>query len=90
MLQTLDTDTYQTEIYSSNLEVVCTMENAIVNNEDNYIEIYNDDENKYFNENGEEINEDSEIIKNHTIKSFPDEINNYTKVQESLDEVYYE
>lgn len=90
MLQTLDTDTYQTEIYSSNLKLVCTMENAIVNDGGNYIEVYNDDENKYFNANGEEINEDSETIKNHAIKSFPDKINNYTKIQESLDEIYYE
>ncbi len=91
MVQTLDTEDYITEIYSTNLEIVCTMENATVNNEENYLEIYNTDgERKYFDINGNEIDENSEDVQKGLLTTFPDKINDLVKVQESLTNIYYE
>lgn len=87
LIQALNTETYVTEIYSKDLTLICSMENATLNNNnDDYIEIYNDDDNQYFDSDGNELSQDSEIIKN----TFPDEIGDYEKVQQSLNEIYYE
>ena len=65
------------------------MKNARFENNDNYIKLYNDKETKYLDNNGNEISEDNEIIKNENIKGLPNEIDDYTKVQYSLDNAYY-
>ncbi len=81
IVQTLDTENYQTELYSHDLKLVTTMKDATISNEKEYIKIYNEEETKYFDSNGKEIEEQSETI--------PNIINEYTKVQNSLDDIYY-
>ena len=89
ILQTLNTKTNETEIYSSNLELACTMEDATIDNKSDYIIVYNDEERLYFDNNGNKINEDSEIIKNAKTQTLPEKIEGYKKVQYSLDNAYY-
>lgn len=54
LIRTKDNNT--TEIYSANLEKICTMENANIKIEGEKIKIYNQTETKYFDKNGIEIN----------------------------------
>lgn len=88
LLQVLDTKN-NTHIYNEKIEDVYKMKNAKFENNDNYIKLYNDKETKYLDNNGNEISEDNEMIKNENIKGLPNEIDNYTKVQYSLDNAYY-
>ena len=44
-----------TQIYNKDLQQLCEMSNAIIHTEENYIKIYNDTETKYFNLEGDEI-----------------------------------
>lgn len=44
-----------TELYSKDLEKICSMQNAIVESNEDYIKIYNDVETKYFNNEGQEL-----------------------------------
>ena len=90
MLQTLEIDTDKTRIYSVNLDLICEMEKATINNEKEYVKIYNDSVTKYFDKDGNEVSENSDLIKDAMKRSFPDEIKDYKKVQESLDDIYYE
>ena len=46
-------------------------------------------EEKFFDNNGEEISEDSDIVKNGLLKVFPENIGNYSRRQYSLDSIYY-
>lgn len=89
MIQTLTVGTYITEIYSRDMNLKCTMENAQIQNEDEYIKVYSNSETKYFDKDGNELNEDSEIIKNSTPNREPEKIGDYKKVQVTLDSVYY-
>ena len=57
-----------TQIYSKNLEKMCEMENAIVDKKDEYIEIYNDIETKYYDMQGKELST-SEVYKNNNLLS---------------------
>ena len=47
MIETLNNDTNITEIYSKEMKKVCEIENATIENNIEYIRIYNDQENKY-------------------------------------------
>ena len=55
IIRTLSTETNETEIYSLNLEKICSMKNATINVEDNKIKIYNQEEEKNFDYDGKEI-----------------------------------
>lgn len=56
------------EIYSKNLEQLCSMQNAIVESNKEYIKIYNDTETKYFDNNGQEL-KNTDIFPNNTLFS---------------------
>lgn len=56
LIRTLNNETNETEIYSQNLEKICTMKNANIEKDENTIKIYNQTETKFFDENGIEIN----------------------------------
>ncbi|MCI9063559.1 MAG: hypothetical protein HFJ17_03020 [Clostridia bacterium] len=76
-------------IYSSTLEKVCEMKNAIIRNEDNFIKVYNEKEARYFDNNGKELSENDDIVKEDNSKELPSKIGDYEKVQYALDSVYY-
>ena len=89
MIQTLNSKTNQTQIYSPNLKVICKMKNARIDNEDNYIKVYNNELERYFDNQGNEIEPDEEIIKETVSKELPATIGDYVKTQYSLDNAYY-
>ena len=57
IIMVLDTENNKTELYSKQIEKLCSMEEATVEreNDQNIIKIYNNEETKYFDLNGEEI-----------------------------------
>lgn len=60
IIMALDTESNKTELYSKQLEKICEIEDATVEvqreNNENVIKIYNNNETKYFDTNGIEIN----------------------------------
>ena len=56
IIQTLLTNTNTTEIYSEKMEKIFEMQNATLENKENFIKLYSDKEIKYFNNEGESIN----------------------------------
>ena len=56
LIRTLNSETNQTEIYSQNFQRICSMKDANIEKNGKTIKIYNETEEKYFNENGIEIN----------------------------------
>ena len=89
VLQAVKHNTNVTELYSEKLENICSIENAIIDNENGYIAIYNDKETIYIDNNGNSLKKDSEEFKNIILKNFPETIGNYKKIQASLDNIYY-
>lgn len=55
MVQTIQSDTKTTQIYSDKLEKVCEMTNANIDRQENYVKIYNDTEIKYFDNTGNQL-----------------------------------
>lgn len=89
MIQILNEENDKTYIYSPELEVICKMKNANIDIQDNFIKIYNDKEEKYFDNDGKEISENSEIVKNNDKNGIPNNIGEYVKTQYSLDNIFY-
>ena len=52
IIQTLIAETNTTELYSPTMEKICIMDNATVENEENYIKVYSDTNVNYFNNDG--------------------------------------
>ena len=90
MIQVLNRKNNKTKVYSSVLEEVVSMKDASIQNEDNYIKIYNKNEEKYLDKDGNIIDSESEIVKNNLKRKLPEKIGEYKKQQISLDDVYYE
>lgn len=78
------------KIYSSKLELVVTMKLATLKNEKNYIKLFNKKESLFLDKDGNQIEESSDIIQKDLQRELPDKIKDYTKIQYSLDDVYYE
>ena len=55
-----------TEIYSKEMEKICDLENATVENYGEYIKIYNEEETKYITKEGKEV-QNTELFKNNKI-----------------------
>lgn len=55
LIQALYSNTNTTEIYSKDMEKICEVKDAILENNDNYIKIYSNEELKYISNNGEII-----------------------------------
>ena len=87
MIQILDKKT--TYIYSNTLKEICKMKDANINNETGFMKIYNEKEEKYFDNDGNEISGDDEVIKETDYIQMPNNIGEYTKIQYSLEDVYY-
>ena len=90
MIQAIESNSKKTEIYSFDLKLICSLENASVTNKDGYITIFNDKETIYLDDNGKILKEDSQELKDLKYKSLPDKIGEYKKNQQALDNIYYE
>lgn len=55
MVQTLIADTNTTELYSSSMQKICTMDNATIETQDDYVKVYSTTELHYYNSEGTEI-----------------------------------
>ena len=66
------------------------MKSATVQNEINHIKLYNKEEAVFLDKDGNKIEEKSEIVQNDLKRNLPEKIKEYTKKQDSLDNVYYE
>lgn len=88
-LQVLDTNSNERKIYSYNLELSTSMKNATLENENDYIKLYNNKEAQYFDNNGNKVEESSDTIQNALKSNLPNEVGEFKKVQNSLDNVYY-
>ena len=56
LIQTINNNTKLTTIYSKEMKNICELENGIVNEDENYIKIYNEiDEDKYLSKDGKEL-----------------------------------
>jgi len=89
MLQILNEKNDKTYVYSLELEVICKMKNANIDIQDSFIKVYNDKEEKYFDNDGKEISKNSESVKNNELKGLPSVISEYVKTQYSLDNAFY-
>lgn len=89
ILQAVDKDEKVTQIYSSKLDQVCTLNNVKINNEEKYVEITSDSEKIYLDAQGNKIEASSEIIESSKTQKEPDTIGKYKKVQFTLENVYY-
>ena len=66
MVQVLNNNTKITEIYSKEMKKICELENATVENDENYIKLYNDEEIKYITKDEKEV-KNTEIFTNNKI-----------------------
>ncbi len=66
MVQVLNSNTKITEIYSKEMKKICELDNATVENNKNYIKIYNDKEIKYVSKDEKEV-KNTEIFTNNKI-----------------------
>ena len=89
MLQALIVEENLTEVYNNNMEIVYSKEDATIENKETYIKAISNGETKYFDNNGNNIEENNSIIQNSNLKSQPDNIKEYKKVQYTLNDVYY-
>ena len=89
MMQALIAENNLTEIYNNNMGVIYSKEDATIENEETYIKTTSNNETEFFDSNGNSIEENSSIIQNANLKSQPDNIKEYKKVQYTLNDVYY-
>lgn len=60
------TESNTTQLYNKKLEMICEMSGAVIDKKNNYIKIYNDEETKYFDMNGKEI-ENTKVLPEQNI-----------------------
>ena len=66
MIQAVNNSTKKTEIYSKKMKKICELENATIENNIEYLKIYNDNEIKYISKDEKEV-ENKEVFKNNKI-----------------------
>ena len=66
LIQTVITKDNITRIFSRDMIEICEMKNAIIEKEDNYIKIYNDNESKYISLEGKEL-KNTEVYANNKL-----------------------
>ena len=66
------------------------MKSATIQNEEDFVKIYNKKEKVFLDKDGNKIEENSEVVKNNLEKKLPEKIGDYKKQQITLDEVFYE
>lgn len=65
MVQALDNSAKTTEIYSGEMKKICELENAIIQNNIEYIRLYNGEESKYISKDEKEIKSTELFTKNN-------------------------
>jgi len=85
IIQAVELESNKLELYNSKLEKIYEGENTQINIRDKYIVLTNGEETKYFDFNGEVINN----IEKVTEFSMPEKIGDYSKVYYSYGQVYY-
>ena len=86
MVQAIEKDSKVVEVYSQNMNKIVSSKDASIHLEKEYIVVSINSDNKYFDNNGEEIND----IKNFVKNDFPQEIGEYKKKQSAIEHIYYE
>lgn len=66
MVQTLNSNTKITEIYSKEIKKICELENATIENNEEYVKLYNDEEIKYISKDEKEV-KNTEVFTNNKI-----------------------
>ena len=66
IIQTVNNDTKVTELYSKNLKKICELENATIQDNNEYVKIYNEKETKYVTKDGKET-KNTEIFESNEI-----------------------
>ena len=66
MMQAVNNSTKMTEIYSAKMEKIAELKDATIENNKNYLKIYNDEETKYILIDGKEV-ENTEVYTNNKI-----------------------
>lgn len=66
MVQAINNSTKMTEIYSKEMKKICELENATIENNEEYLRIYNNNETKYVSKEGQEIT-NIEVFTNNKI-----------------------
>ena len=66
MIQAVNNSTKKTEIYSKEMKKICELENATIENNIEYLKIYNDNEIKYISKDEKEV-ENKEVFENNKI-----------------------
>jgi hypothetical protein len=66
MIQAINNVNKMTEIYSKDMQKICELENATIENAGEYIKLYNDSEIKYISKEGKEL-KDTELFSDHKI-----------------------
>ncbi len=68
IIQTVTVSNKTTKLYSKDMKQICEMENATIENKNDYISIFNENENKYFNKDGQEV-KNIEVYASNTLFS---------------------
>lgn len=68
ILQAVTANNNTTKLYSQDMSKICELKDATVETKNDYIVIYNDNEKKYFNKDGKEI-ENTEVYTSNTLFS---------------------
>lgn len=89
ILQAVENSTGIMEIYNSNLQLLYSLKDAIISNEDEYVKIVSTEGIIYLDKDANIINEDSDIINSSNRLKEPEKVGKYKKVQFNLENVYY-
>ena len=85
IIQASEENSEISEFYSSDMREIIKITKPTVRIEDDYIEISNDKEKIYLDNNGNKIQDTTSLKK----QNYPEEIGEYKKEQITLENVYY-
>lgn len=77
-------------LYGANLQEVASMPEGRIENNQNYLKVLNQKSSIFLDNEGNKIDENSEIVKKEQESELPNEINGFKIQRISLEDVYYE
>lgn len=89
IIQLSNTNDKNVKFYSKELKNILQIQSPKIENKESYVEISDENQEKYFDVDGNEIEENSDIVQNELKTELPEKMNNYKKIQYSLEDVYY-
>ena len=89
ILQAINSETKATDFYNSSLKIILSAKDAQIDNKEGYIKVTSNGNIYYFDEDGNKLDENSEIITKKDLLAEPEKIGIYKKVQFTLENVYY-